>query len=262
MKVISAIASTTIGEAIRRRVLLVILLIGILLLGIAPGLQVLSARQERTVLKSFMFGTMQLTAVMIAVILTVYILPTEIERRTIYTILCKPVRRWQLLVGKYLGAIGALGIMVAMMAGLSMLLYFVFQRDAPMSDLTGIAQVATMTYLQTCLLAAVSIALSTFLPPLVNIFVSLGFYLVGTLFTSVFETIQAAQGTSPIAKGFAMIVGSILPHFSRFNVQTVEINSQQIGNIGRYYLDTGIYGLVYIAGALIVGMLIFENREV
>ncbi|MBL8047721.1 MAG: ABC transporter permease [Chthonomonas sp.] len=262
MKVITAIAATTIGEAIRRKVLLVILLIGVLLLGIAPGLQALSARQERTVLKSFIFGTMQLTAVMIAVILTVYIIPNEIERRTIYTILCKPVRRWQLLVGKYLGAIGALGLMIAMMTGLSILLYWKFQEGAPMSDLAGIAQVALMYYVQTCLLAAVAISLSTFLPPLVNIFVSLGLYLVGTLFSSVFESISSQQGTHPMVKGFASLVGSVLPNFSRFNVQNLEINTQQIGNVTRYYIDAAVYGIVYIVGVLIVGMLVFENREV
>ena len=101
MSVILSIARTTMGEAIRRRVLLVILLVGVLFLAIAPALEALSPRQELTVLRALTLGVIQLTSAVIAVVLTVYLIPNEIERRTIYTILSKPVRRWQFLVGKY-----------------------------------------------------------------------------------------------------------------------------------------------------------------
>ncbi|MCE9560066.1 MAG: ABC transporter permease [Armatimonadetes bacterium] len=263
MRVIFSIAATTIGEAIRRRVLLVILLVGTLLLAIAPGLQVLSARQERTVLKSFMFGTMQLTSAAIAIILTVYLIPNEIDRRTIYTILCKPVRRWQFLVGKYVGAIGALGMMMALMTFISVILFYVMQRDAPVSELAGIGQVAVMYYVQMCILAAVSITLSTFVAPLVNFFLSGGLYLVGTLFTSVFETFEQNSKTPGLVKTIAHLVGSLLPNFSRFNIQNSAINSvQTIGSETRYYVESGVYGVMYIIATIIVGMLIFEKREV
>ena len=62
MKPIIAIASTTVGEAIRRKVLLIILLIGILFLAVAPGLGSLSARSETTVLRGMVLGIIQLTS--------------------------------------------------------------------------------------------------------------------------------------------------------------------------------------------------------
>ena len=71
MRPILAIASTTVGEAIRRKVLLIILLIGVLFIVVAPGLGILSARSETTVLKSFMLGVIQGVSAIIAVILTV-----------------------------------------------------------------------------------------------------------------------------------------------------------------------------------------------
>ena len=95
MRPIFAIARTTVGEAIRRKVLLIILLIGLVVLIIAPGLGVLSTRSSDTVLRSMMLGIIQLTSAVIAIVLTVYMIPNEIERRTIYTILSKPVHRWQ-----------------------------------------------------------------------------------------------------------------------------------------------------------------------
>lgn len=84
MRPILAIAATTVGEAIRRRVLLVILLIGVLFIVVAPGLGILSARSETTVLRAFMLGVIQGVSMIIAVILTVYMIPNEIERHDLY----------------------------------------------------------------------------------------------------------------------------------------------------------------------------------
>ncbi|RYG29981.1 hypothetical protein EON81_25745, partial [bacterium] len=70
MRPILSIATTTVGEAIRRRVLLVILFIGILFLAVTPGLGALSARSETTVLRSTLLGVIQMTSAVIAIVLT------------------------------------------------------------------------------------------------------------------------------------------------------------------------------------------------
>src|ERR1043165_5772481 len=96
---------------------------------VAPGLQVLSARSELTVLKSMMLGIIQLTSAVIAIVLTVYMIPNEIERRTIYTILSKPVQRWQFLVGKFLGAVLALGLMMTLMTAVLLVVFLYMQQN-------------------------------------------------------------------------------------------------------------------------------------
>jgi ABC-type transport system involved in multi-copper enzyme maturation permease subunit len=127
VSIILSIAKTTIGEAVRRRILLIILLIGILFLVIAPSLNMLTARQETTILKSLTLGVIWITSAVISLVLTVYMLPNEVERRTIYTILSKPVQRWQFLLGKYFGAIGALGLMITLMTLTLLFVYAVMQ---------------------------------------------------------------------------------------------------------------------------------------
>src|SRR5450432_3664113 len=112
-------------------------MIGVLFLAIAPGLGVLSARSETTVLRGMMLGIIQLTSAVIAIVLTVYMLPNEIERRTIYTILSKPVQRWQFLIGKYLGAVAALGIMMVLMSVVMGLMYW-YQQHPPISDVANL----------------------------------------------------------------------------------------------------------------------------
>jgi len=258
---IASIASTTVGEAVRRKVLLVILLVGLLFMIVAPGLGVLSARSETTVLKAMMLGIIQLTSAVIAIVLTVYMIPNEIERRTIYTILSKPVQRWQFLVGKYLGAVASLGLMMAMMCFVLSLVFWYTQRDIP--AILELLKAPAMYFVQMSLLAALAIFFSTFVAPLVNFFLSGGMFLLGSLFNPFFQTIQENSGTQPFMKFAATVVNTILPNFANYNVQNPIINPQStIQNEKTYYLVATIYGVVYIVALLVGGIWIFDRREV
>ena len=241
---------------------MIILMIGVLFIAIAPSLGILSARSETTVLKGMMLGVVQLTSAVIAIVLTVYMLPNEIERRTIYTILSKPVQRWQFLVGKYFGAVGALAIMMCLMSVVMVLMYWL-QQHPPVSDIANLLKAPMMYFVQMSLLAAVAVTLSTFVTPIVNFFLSGGLYLMGSLFNPFFETISQNANTPRFAKLLAQIVDLALPNFANYNVQNPIINpQQQIGNETTYFLQATVYGIVYILGLLVVGILIFDRREV
>jgi ABC-type transport system involved in multi-copper enzyme maturation permease subunit len=262
MRAIVSIATTTVGEAIRRRVLLIILLIGVLFLAVAPGLGVLSARSETTVLRGMMLGIIQLTSAVIAIVLTVYMLPNEIERRTIYTILSKPVMRWQFLVGKYLGAVLALGLMMLLMTAV-MVFFFWWQQNRDVTAIPDLLKAPVMYFIQMSLLAALAVFFSTFVAPLVNFFLSGGLYLLGSLFNPFFQTLQENQNTPALAKGFAWIVNSALPNFANYNIQNPIINpGQTIANESAYYFQVTIYGLLYIGILLVAGIWVFDRREV
>ena len=263
MRPILAIAKTTIGEAIRRRVLLVILLITILLLVIAPGMNVLTARSSQTVLTSLIFGVLQLSSAVIAIVLTVYMIPNEIERRTIYTILSKPVLRWQFLLGKYFGAIGALGMMMALMTGIMIAVFALFQQGASIELIGGMARTALSFFIQMCLLAAVAVFFSTFVAPTVNFFMSGGVYLVGTVFSSIITSISKNEQMALPVRAGAQLLNVVIPNFAQYNTQNSVINQgQQIVSEGIYYANITLYGVIYIAVMLILGILVFDKREV
>lgn len=264
MNVVLSIARTTIGEAIRRRVLLVILLIGVLFLIIAPGLSILSTRSSYSVLTSLTLGVIQLTSAVIAIVLTVYLIPNEVERRTIYTILSKPVLRWQFLLGKYLGAVGALGLMMALMTIVLVLVFRFMQSTASMDVILGLARAPIMYFVQMSLLAAVAIFFSTFVSPIVNFFLTGGVYLIGTLFNSVFQDIANSSDPSlNNVKQAATIIHTIVPNFAQFNVQNTIINQgQQLRSEQMYYIQMVVYAVFYIAVFLLGGMMIFDRKEV
>lgn len=264
MGAILSIATTTVGEAIRRRVLLIILMIGVLLLSIIPSLGVLSARAETSTMVGTMFAVLRGTSALIAIVLTVYMIPNEIERRTIYTILSKPVQRWQFLIGKYLGAVFALGLMILMMSLVMIILFRIFQsQSADVSKLMDLGRQSILYFIEMCLLAAVAIFFSTFVTPLVNFFLSIGMWLVGTVLNPLYDSIQTNQGASPFMQGVAKFVTSILPNFANYDVKNPIINpGQAIQNETAYYLGTAGYGLLYITILIIAGILIFDRREV
>lgn len=263
MNAVFSIAKTTIGEAIRRRVLLVILLIGVLFLVIAPGLSVLSARQNYTVLTSFTLGVIQLTSAVIAIVLTVYLIPNEVERRTIYTILSKPVYRWHFLLGKYLGAVGALGMMMLLMSTVLVLVFKIMQREASMEDVTRLATAPFFFFVQMSLLAAVAMFFSTFVSPIVNFFLSGGVYLVGTLFSPVFQDLSENKSLAAPVKGAATLVHTVVPNFAQYNIQGGIINQgPELRSVELYYAQIVLYAVFYIAVFLIAGMMIFDRKEV
>ena len=262
MTAIWAIAATTVGEAVRRRVLLIILMIGVLLLSIVPALGVLSARGETATTISTMYAVLRFTSALIAIILTIYMIPNEIERRTIYTILSKPVQRWQFLVGKYLGAVLALLMMILLMSTVMLVLFWVFQKpDA--QKLLEVAKQPALYFMEMCLLAAVAMFFSTFTTPLVNFFVSIGLWLVGTVLNPFFASIETNTGANQTMQSIARFVTTILPNFANYDVKNPIINPEStIQNESFFMMYVVGYGVVYISILLILGMLIFDRREV
>ncbi len=262
MKVVWSLAATTIGEAIRRRVLLIILFIGLFLTMIAPALTVLSARQEMTVLKSFMLGMVQITGAVIAIVLTVYMIPNEVERRTIYTILSKPVQRWQFLVGKFLGAIFALGLMMALMS-LVVVILFMYRQGGLTSEAFSLLKGISMFYVQMCLLASVGVFFSTFVSPIVNFFLSGGLYLVGSVFNPFMQTMTENKELPSALLMVFKVLNFLIPNFANYNVQNPIINpGQTIQNESFYFASVTGYGVLYIGVLLVGAILIFDRREV
>ena len=261
MNAIWAIASSTVGEAVRRKVLLVILLIALLLLSIIPALSILSVRTEVSATISTIFFVIRFTSALIAIILTIYMIPNEIERRTIYTILSKPVQRWQFLLGKYFGAVLALAMMMSIMTVLALVMFYFNHRDS--AKLLDIARQPMLYLVEMALLTAIAMFFSTFVAPLVNFFLSTGLWLVGTVLNPLYDSFANNPNSQPIMKYTAMFILKVLPNFANYDVKNPILHpGVVIQNETSYYLQTIGYGFLYIAVLLILGIVIFDKREV
>lgn len=253
-----AIAGATFGEAIRKRILMVILLAALVIILISPAFEPFAGRGQRTLILSFGFAIVQLAGTFIAIIMCTGLIPTEIERRTIYTILSKPVQRWSFVVGKYLGAVSTLAFVYLMMG----MVFMIVSRIALGEFDPKIAQGLIMFFFQSSLLAAVTLFFSTFVSPLVNYFLSGGVFLMGNLMSSFLETIQRNPEVTPLTRVPIQILTVILPNFANFNIQNPIINPEQVlTDEVAYLIQTVLYAIVYVVLLLVASILVFNQRE-
>ena len=114
---VGAIAGNTVREAIRNKILYALLFFGVMLIGIGIFVSTLSYVESERILQSVGLASIRLFGAAIAIFVGVGLIHKEVDRRTIFTILSKPVSRTEFLIGKYLGLVATLWMQVAIMAG-------------------------------------------------------------------------------------------------------------------------------------------------
>ena len=259
MNTIWLLASSTFGEAIRRKILLVFLFggIGIMLMGMA--FSSLEASRDLNVTKSLGLGVISLAGVFISIILYITLIPVEIERRTIYSILSKPVQRYQYLTGKFLGGLMTVLVNIALMGVIFLILLTLKQLQYSASGESRLTVAAVdlalaknifMIFLEMTLLGAVAMFFSVFLPPVVNFFVTFGVWLLGTS--------GILNHGGPL--GFLHL---LVPNFVNYAIQNPFINpSVHVTQEPTYIAYSALYALIYTIILLMAGTVIFDRREV
>ncbi len=257
MGVIYAIARQTVREALRRKIMWIFLVIGVFLISLGPVFGFLSPKDSQTVLRSLGLAAILLAGLFITIVTCIYLIPVEIERRTIYTVLSKPVQRYEFLLGKFLGGFFTVFINIAAM-GIVFLAMLYFQEGHHIAP--EMARGVMLTFFQMLLLAAITIFFSTITTPVVNFFLSFGVFLVGNL-SSVTDTLTTSN--NKVAHGVGQFIYYILPQFGNFNVQNRLIHpDESIVNMNVYIMHNVFYSLAYSAVVLAVAIILFDRREV
>jgi ABC-type transport system involved in multi-copper enzyme maturation permease subunit len=264
MNTVLVIARNTISEALRRKVLNAFAMVAVAVIVLMFMFGQFTARQELTLIRGMGLGIITLAGIFITVILSINLIPTEIERRTIYTILAKPVQRWQFLLGKYLGALGTIGINILLMSVFFVLAVafkqMVSHPDTPSNPLLLFKGVL-MIYMQMVLLCALAMFFSVFLSPLVNFFLTLSLFIIGNL--STFTLDLAKTNNNVLVRGFMTAVHYLVPNFGNFQMTNPLVNpTVQVKSEALFLSQNVIYAIVYAAVLLILAILVFDRREV
>src|SRR5919109_5381157 len=119
-----AITTNTLTELTRLRVFYVLLIFALLLIGSSVFLARLTFQQEFQILKDVSLGAMSIFTSLLAIVATARLIPQDIEDRTVYTILAKPVPRWEYLLGKLFGVLLLLLISTVVMSAAFLLLLY------------------------------------------------------------------------------------------------------------------------------------------
>jgi ABC-type transport system involved in multi-copper enzyme maturation permease subunit len=276
---ILTIARTTFGEAIRKKVLMTFLGVTIALIPISLMFGFFSFRQEMTTIKSFCFGMIGIAGLLIALIMGIQLVPTEIERRTIYTILSKPVNRYEFLLGKFLGAVITLFISIGLMGLVVIAAITIKTYDDPISKgqyLYGIKCILlgapkmfgqlspglVLIFFQLVMVLALAIFFSTFLGAWINFFATSGLYCVGSV-SEITGSLVHDPTKPAITRAFGWLIHNIVPQFGNFHVLNPILNPNFLAkDLGKYVAEQVVYAMLVCVMLMAFGIWAFEKREV
>jgi ABC-type transport system involved in multi-copper enzyme maturation permease subunit len=251
---LTAITLNTFREAVRDRVLYNLILFVLLLVASAPLFGQISIGMERLILVNVGLSSISLFGVIIAIFIGIGLVSKEIEKKTLYTILSRPVRRWEFIVGKYLGLIMTLVVNTALMtAGF----YIALAITNGLHKTDSLLLVAIyFTVLQFLIVTALTVLFSTFSSPIFSAIFAFALFVIGTFAEDLKNFAAISKGA---AKLLATAAAYLMPNFASLNVIAQTAHDQGIG--GRLILFNTLYAMLYSATAVLAAVLIFERRN-
>jgi Cu-processing system permease protein len=252
---ITCIASNTFREAVRDRVLYNLIAFAVLLSGAAILVGQISIDIEKLVVINLGLTAVSLFGIIIAIFIGIGLVSKEIEKRTLYTVLSRPVRRWEFIVGKFFGLAGTLVVNAFFMAigVFAALLYVAHKFQKP----DGWVLVALyFIILQFLIICSLALLFSSFSSPLLSAVFAFSLFVIGTFSEDLRNFSALANG---LTKWLATAVAYIVPNFSALNVISSVAHGQPVS--GQLILYNTIYALLYASTALCGAVLIFQLRN-
>jgi len=247
------IASNTLREAVRNKLLYALLFFAILVIGAGVLLSALSYVESERILQDFGFASIRLFSVAIAIFVGVSLIHREVERRTVYTILSKPLSRAEFLLGKYVGLVVTIWLQMAIM-----IVFFVVVSLATGAPLTSGHTVAfALAGMELAVVVAVATFFSAFTTPMLASFFSVGIWILGHS-TRNLRDIGASSESASVQQATALF-HRILPDLESFNFSIEAAHGLPFG-ASDLWLPV-VYGLGYIGILLVSAVVVFDRRD-
>lgn len=252
MNVILTIARNTFKEVLRDKVFYNLFVFALLMIGSALLLGTLTIGEQSKIIKDIGLASIDLFGVLIAIFVGVGLISKEIEKRTIYTIIAKPVHRYQFLLGRFAGLVFTMWVNTAVML-VAFCVILVVSGTSPDSGL--MKAVGLMTVAQLIVLSA-AMLFSTFTTPTLSGIFTLALYVIGEL-TPDLKTLS--EKLSGVSRGLLSGSYYLLPNLALFNVKGEAVHGVPI--TAGYMLTAIGYGVSYAAVMLLLSCFVFQRRD-
>ncbi len=256
MRRAGVVALNTFREAVRDRVLYNLVFFALLMMVAAIAVGQISIGIEQIVIVSLGLSAISVIGLLISVFLGVALVSKEMDKRTLYALLAKPVRRWEFLLGKFEGLVLTLAVNTAAMAlGLLLVMLYV-KHSLERSDATVLVAVYFIL-LKLALVVALALLFSCFTTPLLAILFTAGLYIVG-LYVQELRTLPL-ELLSPAMTVFTKWLSYLLPNFENFNVMAMAAHGRAVP--GTLILQNTLYTVVYCTIVLVIASVVFSRRN-
>ena len=259
---ILAIAGNTFRETVRDKVLYNLILFALIMIFSSLALGQLTLGNENKVILNLGLAAISVFGTLIAIFIGTGLVYKEIEKRTVYALLAKPVRRSELIVGKYFGLVFTLLVnLLIMTAGLEMALFYAGAAD-PWSYLR-LLPVVFMIFLSLCLVTALALLFSTFTTPALSVLFTLFLWIIGHFGKDLNDFGKLTK--SAAGEWLCRVLYYAIPNFSNFQLYDGRYVLQTAGysQTANTWVAVGIvfYCVVYVVLVLSLGIVIFCRRD-
>lgn len=258
---ILAVARNTFREAVRNKILYSLLFFAALLILSSLALGELSVHEEARMTRDVGLFGIDLFSVLIAVFVGVNLLYQELERKTVYTILPKPIARWEFVVGKWLGVQGTMLVQIVAM-GLVLFGAMFFQGGAGALTLP-LASALWLLVMNTTVVTSLALFFSAFSSPFLSGFFTLGLFVLGRSVPDLrLLAAKSEGGLGALIEGASWLLPNLhlfAPSGHAVDGHTVTVHGTFVG--GPYLAWTSLYALGYSLLALLAAVAVFRRRD-
>jgi ABC-type transport system involved in multi-copper enzyme maturation permease subunit len=258
---VGAVARNTFREAVRNKVLYSLLVFAAAIIVSALALGQLSVHEDRRMIRDVGLFGVDVFGVLIAIFIGVNLLYKELALKTVYTILPKPIARWEFILGKWAGVMATLAVEVGVMGGvLAATLMVEGGREA--LDL-ALPKALWLLFMNVTIMTSVAVWFSSFSSPFLSGLFSLGIFVVGR---SVPDLRQLAGRLGGPVGRILELCAAFLPNLQLFYPSGTSVDGRPVSVhatfvAGAYLASATAYALGYSALVLGLAMLIFQRRD-
>jgi len=254
MKKAWVIALNTFQESLRKKTFYILLVVALVVIGASRFFSFLAAEDEIKMIKDVSFSTIEFFGALIAIFTALAAVSGEIETRTIYPLLSKPITRSNFIIGKLIGQSLIILLNVILMSIFFIILLFIKKSPPNVETLKTIL----LILIELILIGSITLTVATFATDAFNLIFSFFLYIVGHLISYGKSLLERVENM--VLKGLGEMLYTVVPNYENFNIRDkivvgVNVSWQYVG-------QTVLYGIIYIAIAVLIGIYFFNKREV
>ncbi|RMG15615.1 MAG: ABC transporter permease [Deltaproteobacteria bacterium] len=255
MTPVLAIAGNTVKEATRNKVFYSIFFFALLIILNSFVFTELTIAVFDRILRDVATGAIDFFGALMAIFLGIGLVSREVDRKTIYTVITKPIRRSEFILGKFAGLGTVLVATLGAMYLSFLVVVFVFSVDPP--PLSPLVWYFVLTLVELGVVVAFAIFVSTFSSSMLSAFFTVGMYVIGHLSGDLYFFGQRSE--SAAARWLSTALYYVLPNLSRFSVAEEVTYGRPVDGTGAALAI--LYGLLWMAAFLAAAILVFDRRD-
>jgi ABC-type transport system involved in multi-copper enzyme maturation permease subunit len=266
VRAVASVAVNVFRESVRDKVLYNLVLFALLLISASYLIGQLTAGQDLKIIKDLGLAASAIFGLFIAVFIGVGLVYKEVERRSIYNLLVKPLKRYQFILGKFCGLSLTLFVNLAVMAVAlyAVLAYMAYTTEPPVRAAweapaldPALLKVFLLTFVELVLLTAIALFFSSFSSPILAAALTFGLYIIGHFNADLqhFDRIVSSKSAGYLARG----IYYLLPNLAPFDIKSAVVHGLPVS--AGYITMTVGYACAYSAALLVATILIFSRRD-